>query len=69
MELDVQLYLMRSMESFNMLMDPGDILERIDARLAMDDVPASDIEILTHLRESISEDDNSYILHGNYKER
>lgn len=67
MELDVQLYLMRSMESFNMLMDPGDLLERIDARLAMDDVPASDIEILTHLRESISEDDNSYILHGNYK--
>ena len=69
MELDVQLYLMRSMESFNMLMDPGDILERIDARLAMDDVPASDIETLTHLRESISEDDNSYILHGNYKNR
>lgn len=67
MELDVQLYLMRSMESFNMLMDPGDLLERIDARLAMDDVPVSDIETLTRLRESISEDDNSYILHGNYK--
>lgn len=67
MELAARVNLIHSRESFNMIVDPGDLLYRIDERLSKDDISDADRVELNNLRASISEDDNSYILHGEYK--
>lgn len=66
-ELAARVNLIHSRESFNMIVDPGDLLYRIDERLSKDDISDADRVELNNLRASISEDDNSYILHGEYK--
>ena len=66
-ELDIQVNLKHSRGCFNMIIDPGDLLYRIDERLSKDNISDADRVELNNLRESISEDDNSYILHGEYK--
>lgn len=48
-------------------MEPGLLLESIEKRLQGEDLPARDRKFLEKWRDSISEEDNNYIIYGRYK--
>ena len=48
-------------------MEPGLLLESIEKRLQEEDLPARDRKFLEKWRDSISEEDNNYIIYGRYK--
>lgn len=52
---------------FHLIMDPGELLDRIETRLQEPDVTDSEREMLTDLFKDISPDDNSYVIYGHYK--
>lgn len=59
--------MMHSVDDFNALIEPGDLIDKIEARLSSEDISEDDKELLTKLREGIGLNDNTYILYGKYK--
>lgn len=49
-----------------MMIDPGDLLDKIEQRLSESDLSDADRDLLLKLQSEISPDDNCYILHGNF---
>lgn len=66
-ELDLELAFHTPNGYFHLIMDPGDLINKIEARLQDSDITDSDREILTDFLQSISPDDNSYVIYGHYK--
>lgn len=59
--------MMHSVDDFNALIEPGDLIDKIEARLSSEDISEDDKELLTKLREEIGLNDYTYILHGTIK--
>lgn len=66
-ELNFYSGIMYDPKNFTCLLDPGDLIKKIEKRLKDENISEYDKKYLEELLENISPDDNDYIIIGNFK--